>query len=88
MTKPQIWVAAFLLLFIILFMIGRITKEEEPMKDFSSMNNSPMTGQETNSELTGDKLYPIFRMYQMPRYKSRRHKSGSFTYRIKRILES
>ena len=40
MTKPQIWVAAFLLLFIVLFMIGRLTKEEEPMKDFSAMNNS------------------------------------------------
>ena len=60
MTKPQIWVAAFLFLFIILFMIGRLTKEEEPVKDFSAMNNSPMTGQETNAELTGDKLVQSF----------------------------
>ncbi|MDP2364375.1 MAG: cytochrome c [Ignavibacteria bacterium] len=60
MTKPQIWVAAFLLLFIVLFMIGRLTKEEEQMKDFSAMNNSPMTGQETNTELTGDKLFQSF----------------------------
>ena len=60
MTKPQIWVAAFLLLFIVLFMIGRLTKEEVPVKDFSAMNNSPMTGQETNAELTGDKLFESF----------------------------
>ena len=59
MTKPQIWVAAFLLLFIVLFMIGRLTKEEELMKDFSGMNNSPM-GQQTSAELTGDKLIQSF----------------------------
>jgi cytochrome c2 len=59
MTKPQIWVAAFLLLFIILFMIGRLTKEEEVMKDLSGMNNSSM-GEQTTSELTGDKLIQTF----------------------------
>lgn len=59
MTKPQIWVAAFLLLFIILFMIGRLTKEEEKMKDFSGMNNSPM-GQQSNEEMTGEKLVMSF----------------------------
>jgi cytochrome c2 len=59
MTKPQIWVAAFLLLFIVLFMIGRLTKEDEPMKDFSGMNNSPM-GEQTSPELTGDKLIQSF----------------------------
>lgn len=60
MTKPQIWVAAFLILFIVLFMIGRITKEDEaPMKDFSGMNNSPM-GQQSNEELTGEKLVMSF----------------------------
>ncbi|MBE0552020.1 MAG: cytochrome c [Ignavibacterium sp.] len=59
MTKPQIWVAAFLLLFIVLFMIGRLTKEEEVMKDFSGMNNSPM-GEQTTNELTGDKLIQSF----------------------------
>lgn len=59
MTKPQIWVAAFLFLFIVLFLLGRITKEEEPMKDFSSMNNSPM-GSQQSSELTGDKLIQTF----------------------------
>jgi mono/diheme cytochrome c family protein len=29
MTKPQIWVAAFLFIFLALFVIGRLTKEEE-----------------------------------------------------------
>lgn len=59
MTKPQIWVAAFLLLFIVLFTIGRLTREEEPMRDLSGMDNSPMGGQ-TNAELTGDKLTQSF----------------------------
>ena len=58
MTKPQIWVAAFLFLFIILFILGRVTKQEEPVKDFSGMNNS-MMGEQT-SELTGDKLVQAF----------------------------
>ena len=59
MTKPQIWVAAFLVLFIGLFLLGRLTKEEEPMKDFSDMNNSPMGSQQT-TQLTGDKLFQTF----------------------------
>jgi cytochrome c553 len=59
MTKPQIWVAAFLLLFIVLFMIGRLTKEEEVIKDFSEMNE-PTMGEQTTSELTGDKLIQTF----------------------------
>jgi len=59
MTKPQIWVAVFLLLFIVLFMIGRLTKEEETMKDLSGMNDSPM-GQQSSEELTGDKLIQSF----------------------------
>ncbi len=60
MTKPQIWVAAFLLLFVILFMLNRLTKEEEaPMKDFSGMNDSPM-GPQTNDEITGEKLVMTF----------------------------
>ncbi len=60
MTKPQKWVAAFLLLFIVLFMIGRLTKEDEmPTRDFSGMSNSPM-GQQSSAELTGDKLFQSF----------------------------
>jgi len=59
MTKPQIWIAAFLFLFIVLFMIGRLTKEEETMKDFSGMNNSPMD-QQSNEEITGENLIVSF----------------------------
>jgi mono/diheme cytochrome c family protein len=59
MTKPQIWVAVFLVLFIVLFMIGRLTKEEETMKDLSGMNDSAM-GQQSSEELTGDKLIQSF----------------------------
>ncbi len=40
MTKPQIWVAAFLFLFIALFLIQKATKKEEPEKDFSQMGSS------------------------------------------------
>lgn len=58
MTKPQIWVAAFLLLFIILFMIGRLTKREEPVKDFSGMGS--MMSEQSTEELTGDKLVQTF----------------------------
>jgi cytochrome c2 len=59
MTKPQIWVATFLLLFIVLFLLNRLTKEEEVMKDFSGMNNSEMSEQ-TGADLTGDKLIETF----------------------------
>ena len=59
MTKPQIWVAVFLLLFIVLFLLNRLTKEEEVMKDFSGMNNSEMSEQ-TGADLTGDKLIETF----------------------------
>jgi cytochrome c2 len=59
MTKPQIWVAAFLFLFIILFLLGRLTKEEEPIKDFSGMNNAPMQ-QQTSSEVSGKELVQMF----------------------------
>lgn len=41
------------------FMIGRLTKEEEVLKDLSGMNNSSM-GEQTTSELTGDKLIQTF----------------------------
>lgn len=59
MTKPQIWVAVFLLLFIVLFLLGRITQKEEPTKDFSGMNNQSM-GEQNTTELSGDKLVQSF----------------------------
>jgi len=58
MTKPQIWVAAFLFLFILLFILGRLTKEKEPVKNFSDQMNSPTT--ESNEELSGEKLFANF----------------------------
>ena len=59
MTKPQIWVAAFLAAFIILFMLQRLTKEEETPSDFSSQMNNPMTEESTN-ELTAEQLVTNF----------------------------
>jgi cytochrome c2 len=51
MTKPQIWVAAFLFIFIALFVLQKITKQaEEPP---ALMNESPLINQELSSELTG-----------------------------------
>jgi len=58
MTKPQIWVAAFLFLFILLFILGRLTKEKEPVKTFSDQMNSPT--KETTEELSGEQLFANF----------------------------
>ena len=58
MTKPQIWVAVFLALFILLFMLGRLTKKEEPPKNFSDQMNSPEV--ETTEELSGAQLFSNF----------------------------
>ena len=42
MTKPQIWVAAFLALFIILFLLQRITEKEQiPKKTNIVMKSKP-----------------------------------------------
>ena len=57
MTKPQIWVAAFLALFIVLFIIGRLTKKEEPLRNIPSGN--PMT-QTTAEDLTAEQLIVNF----------------------------
>ena len=57
MTKPQIWVAAFLVLFILLFIIGRITKEEEIFKPISTENFSNQTSTEN---LTAEELIANF----------------------------
>ena len=59
MTKPQIWVAAFLLLFIVLFLLGRLTRQEEPSRDFSGMNN-PDAEMQSASDLTGEQLIQTF----------------------------
>jgi cytochrome c553 len=59
MTKPQIWVAAFLLLFIALFILGRVTQKDESEQDFSTMNSQQMSEQ-TSEQVTGEKLVQSF----------------------------
>ena len=48
MTKPQIWVAAFLALFILLFLLQRATKQEETNNPNLSTNTVPQSN--INSE--------------------------------------
>lgn len=43
MTKPQIWVAAFLGLFILLFLLQRATKKEEVHNPMTGMNTAPQS---------------------------------------------
>jgi cytochrome c2 len=43
MTKPQIWVAAFLVLFILLFLLQRVTKQEEIQNLKLSTNTVPQS---------------------------------------------
>ena len=59
MTKPQIWVAAFLVVFIILFVIQKLTQNEEAPRDLSSQRNNPMT-EESNTDLTAEQLIQNF----------------------------
>ncbi|MBT8381601.1 MAG: c-type cytochrome [Ignavibacteriaceae bacterium] len=59
MTKPQIWVSAFLVLFILLFIIGRITKEKETERIFSNQINNT-TSQQNTTELTAEQLVKNF----------------------------
>ncbi|HSD64273.1 MAG TPA: cytochrome c [Ignavibacteriaceae bacterium] len=47
MTKPQIWVAAFLALFVLLFLLQRMTNE--PRTDEKSPMSSPVTQQDMSS---------------------------------------
>jgi hypothetical protein len=60
MTKPQIWVAAFLAAFILLFILQKATKKEEaPSRDLSSQMNNQMT-EESTTELTAAQLISNF----------------------------
>lgn len=56
MTKPQIWVAAFLVLFILLFLLQRLTNE--PGTEKKSPMNSPVTQQNmsSNKDMTPTEL--------------------------------
>ena len=61
MTKPQIWVAAFLVVFILLFMLQKLTQEEEPTRDLSSsMNSQMMEESTTGSDLSAEQLISNF----------------------------
>lgn len=51
MTKPQIWVAAFLFLFIALFILQKATKKTDAPPIV--INESPMMNQEVTAELSG-----------------------------------
>jgi len=60
MTKPQIWVAAFLAAFILLFILQKATKKEEaPTRDLSSQMNNQMS-EENATELSGQQLISNF----------------------------
>lgn len=59
MTKPQIWVAAFLAAFILLFILQKLTKEEEAPRDFISQMNNPMMEENTEA-LTAEQLINNF----------------------------
>lgn len=55
MTKPQIWVAAFLTLFILLFMLGRITKEENSKGSIANTNAVPQSSM-SSGDISGADL--------------------------------
>ena len=60
MTKPQIWVTITLLLFLGLFFLARVTKEQDTVPhDFSTTGNMPVT-EEPLGELSGAELMNTF----------------------------
>ena len=61
MTKPQIWTAAFLLLFIILFVLGRITNEDSFLRRSPEMNMTPPSDDEMQTKnLSGEEMFNTF----------------------------
>ena len=54
MTKPQIWVAAFLVIFLILFFLSKVTDQSE-LHNKGSLNPQEMMGQ---SQQSGKPLSP------------------------------
>jgi mono/diheme cytochrome c family protein len=59
MTKPQIWVAAFLAIFLLLFILQRVTRKEETPRDLSFKMNNQMT-EENSNDLTAEQLINNF----------------------------
>jgi len=56
MTKPQIWVAAFLAAFILLFMLGRLTKSSAEEQRMPGSNEMPQTGMSSGDVSPGQLL--------------------------------
>ena len=59
MTKPQIWVAAFLAAFILLFILQKATKKDEAPRNLSSQMNNQMT-EENTTEFSAQQLMSSF----------------------------
>ena len=53
MTKPQIWIAAFLALFILLFLLSRLTKESE-----TDQSTPPVDSPVPQTNLSSEDLSP------------------------------
>ena len=59
MTKPQIWVAAFLAVFILFFILQKATKKDEAPRNLSSQMNNKMT-EENTTEFSAQQLMSSF----------------------------
>lgn len=57
MTKPQIWVAVFLVLFIALFMLGRLTKERVTPQHPTGMPQGQSQSNLSGEDLTATELF-------------------------------
>jgi len=57
MTKPQIWIASFLALFILLFILQRVTKEEEK---FMPVPMGNLQNQPSDKNLSAQELITNF----------------------------
>lgn len=55
MTKPQIWIATFLALFILLFLLSQLTKKEETGQNTTVDSPIPQTGM-SSEELSAKEL--------------------------------
>jgi cytochrome c2 len=55
MSKPQIWIASFVFLFLILFILNQVTKEEEEGSGNPVQNPVPQTDM-SSGESTGEQL--------------------------------
>lgn len=60
MTKPQIWIAVFLFVFIALFILGRLTKEEEVLKKAPNTDIMVDSKQVSTDNLSGAELFGVF----------------------------